>query len=109
MRVSFLGVVALAACGDNLAPRDQLPGEFIEQLRALPGVADATEMPTQTSGYHYFVLHFAQPVDHHDSASANFLQEVSLLHKDAARPMIAWTSGYWDYYTDHPVELTNLL
>jgi hypothetical protein len=102
-----LGLVA--ACGDNITPPYETPPDFIQQLRALPGVHDATEVPTTTAGFHYYVLHFDQPVDHNDPQSASFLQEVSLLHRDTSRPMIAWTSGYWDYYEDHTVELTTLL
>jgi hypothetical protein len=93
--------LALAACGDNL--------QFVDQLRALPGVHDVTEMKTQTPGFQYFVLHFEQPVDHADPHGQTFLQEVSLLHRDAFAPMIVHTSGYWDYYLDHYVELTALL
>jgi len=99
MRLSFLGL-ALVACG---------PAELIDQLADMPGVHDVTEMPTQTDGYRYFVLHFEQPVDHADEDGPTFLQEVSLLHRDAARPMIEWTSGYWDYYNDRAVELTQIL
>jgi hypothetical protein len=67
-------------------------------------------MPTQSAGYHYYVLHFEQPVDHHDPQSPTFLQEVSLLHHDELNyPMVVHTSGYWDYYRDRVVELTALL
>jgi hypothetical protein len=106
MRWVLAPVLVLAACGDNLKPP---PPDVLKALKALPNVADATEMPTQTVGYHYIVLHFVQPVDHNDPASATFLQEVSLLHKDTAQPLIVHTSGYSDYYKDKLVELTNLL
>ncbi|MEO8840859.1 MAG: S28 family serine protease [Kofleriaceae bacterium] len=93
-----------AGCGDNLPRQVDVP-----TLAALPGVHDVTEQPTQTPGFHYFVLHFTQPVDHDDPTGATFLQEVSLLHRDTTSPMIVHTSGYWDYYLDHEVELTSLL
>jgi PS-10 peptidase S37 len=109
-------ILAVAGgCGDNLvAPIDSTPlsdvsAAFVASLAALPGVHDVTEQPTQTPGFHYFVLHFTQPVDHDDPASPTFLQEVSLLHHDASAPMIVHTDGYWDYYLDHEVELTALL
>ena len=103
----------LAACGDNLqlaadAHRSDVSADFLGLLAALPGVHDVIEKVTQTPGFHYFVLHFTQPVDHADPASATFLQEVSLLHRDVAAPMIVHTSGYWDYYLDNEVELTQL-
>src|SRR5262245_44315270 len=104
MRWVLAPLVVLAACGDKPPPPD-----ILTALQALANVADATEMPTQTAGYHYIVVHFVQPVDHADPASATFLQEVSLLHKDTARPLIVHTSGYSDYYKDRLVELTNLL
>ena len=99
---------ALAACGDNYAvpPDASSDVDVLAKLRALPNVADATEQPTQTAGYHYIVIHFIQPVDHDDPQSATFLQEVSLLHRDTAAPLIVHTSGYWDFYLDRAVELS---
>jgi PS-10 peptidase S37 len=93
-----------AGCGDNAARQVD-----VGSLAALPGVHDVTELPTQTPGFHYFVLHFTQPVDHDDPTGPTFLQEVSLLHHDPAAPMVVHTSGYWDYYRDNEVELTSLL
>ena len=112
MRAALAALVALAACGDNLQPPPDAPPQatdVLARLRGLPDVADATEMPTQTPGYHYIVLHFRQPVDHKDPQSPTFLQEVSLLHKDETSPLVVHTSGYWDYYLDRTVELTVLL
>jgi PS-10 peptidase S37 len=109
-----LGSLLLAGCGDNLAvgadaAQNDVSSAFVGRLLALPNVHDVTEVPTQTPGFHYFVLHFTQPVDHADPQSATFLQEVSLLHKDTAAPLVVHTSGYWDYYHDRAVELTQLL
>lgn len=105
-------VVALAAilgaCGDDGGP-DIQPSDLLTQLQALPGVHDAAEVDTVASGYQYFVLHFEQPVDHDDPAGPTFLQKVSLMHRDVAAPMVEYTSGYWDYYNDRLVELTDLL
>jgi len=105
--IRWLVIAALAAgCGDNLAPP---PVDVAMELAALPGVHDVTAMPTAAAGFTYYVLHFTQPVDHANPAGATFLQEVSLLHKDTTSPMIVQTSGYWDYYRDSRVELTDLL
>jgi len=112
MRAALAAVVALAACGDNVPVPADAPGqatELLDKLRALPHVHDASEQPTQTAGYHYIVLHFTQPEDHADPQSPTFQQEVSLLAKDETSPLIVHTSGYWDYYLDHVVELTVLL
>jgi hypothetical protein len=108
-------ILMLAGCGDNLnaqvdaTPLSDVSPAFMASLAALPGVHDVSEQPTQTPGFHYFVLHFTQPVDHDDPASPTFLQEVSLLHHDTTAPMIVHTDGYWDYYLDNEVELTALL
>jgi hypothetical protein len=111
MRAALVALLALAACGDNQTIAPDAPGDsdLLAKLRALPHVHDAAEMSTQTPGYHYIVLHFTQPVDHADPQSATFEQEVSLLAKDTTSPLIVHTSGYWDYYLDHVVELTVLL
>jgi hypothetical protein len=113
MRSGGLALLAIAmacvACGDDGTGPVIEPGDVLGQLRALPGVHDATEVNTAASGYHYFVLHFEQPVDHDDPGGPTFLQKVSLMHKDEAAPMVEYTSGYWDYYNDNLVELTGLL
>jgi PS-10 peptidase S37 len=102
--------LAGSGCGDNVVPQGLAPDQLLLRLRALPGVT-AYEAPTQQDGYHYYVLHVTQPVDHNDPAQGTFQQEVSLLHRSdlAPVPMIVHTSGYSDYYLDRPVELTKLL
>lgn len=97
---------AVFGCGDNIEPSVD---EVLARLRALPHVHDAAKYTTTTAGVDYIVLHFAQPVDHSDPTSATFLQQVSLLHRTIAAPLIVHTSGYWDYYRDRQVELTQLL
>jgi hypothetical protein len=101
----LLGLACLAACGDN---DTQPPEEVAEKLRALDGVT-VEEVPTSSAPYRYYVLRFTQPVDHADPGGATFQQRVSLLHLELDAPMIALTSGYWDYYGDHAYELTELL
>jgi len=96
----------VGACGDNATP--PAPKDLLGKLKAIPGVT-VEEQPTDTPGYNYFVLHFTQPVDHANPGGQTFQQEVSLLHHDIDAPMIVQTSGYFDYYLDHTVELTNLL
>jgi hypothetical protein len=104
MRVYLaVAAAALAACGDE--PQ----GPLIDRLRALPGVHDVEKRTTQNEGYEYYVLHFEQPVDHANPGGPTFLQEVSLLHRNEDAPLVVWTSGYWDYYHDYDVELTQVL
>ncbi|HWU90555.1 MAG TPA: S28 family serine protease, partial [Kofleriaceae bacterium] len=97
----------LAACGDNV-PGPDSPGAVLEKLRALDGVT-VEQVPTDAAGYTFFVLRFTQPVDHGNPGGPTFQQRVSLLHRDAGAPVIALTSGYWDYYRDSVYELTSLL
>ena len=103
MRAPILLLALAGACGDNLAP------DFLRQLQDTPGVADATEVTTFTPGYAYYVLHFLQPVDHARPNGPTFLQEVSLLHADAAAPLVVYTTGYDDYERDYADELTRFL
>ena len=103
--------LALAACGGSGPPAPDAPADdpVLDQLRALPNVADATAAPTATAGYHYYVLHFRQPVDHADPSGPTFLQEASLLSRDVTAPLVVWTTGYWDYEHDVVKEPTRLL
>jgi hypothetical protein len=94
----------LAACGDD---RPGAPDDLLAQLQALPGVTVEVK-PTDTPGVTYFVLRFTQPVDH-GAPGQTFQQQVSLIHRNLDAPMVVQTSGYFDYYRDRPVELTNLL
>jgi PS-10 peptidase S37 len=106
MRRLLVCLVVCAACGDDgdTSP----PGGIADQLAALPGVT-VEARATATQGYEFFVLAFEQPVDHTVAGGPTFRQRVALLHKTTALPMVALTSGYWDYYGDQRYELTALL
>jgi hypothetical protein len=109
--VGFIVAAALAAaCGDNFGPSGMTGQQLLGKLRALPGVT-ADQVHTDLPGVSYYVLHFTQLIDHDDPSQGTFQQEVSLLHRDelAPTPMIIQTSGYWDYYRDKTVELTDIL
>lgn len=113
MRLGVLGAVVAAAalagaCGDD-EPTMINTGDILEDLRSLPGVASVEVEQTGVTGYRYYTLQFDQPVDHADPGGPHFLQKVSLMHFDVDAPMVAYTSGYWDYYEDRIVELTALL
>ncbi|HSK05205.1 MAG TPA: S28 family serine protease [Kofleriaceae bacterium] len=103
----LLGLLAagLPACGDNDI---EAPEDVLARLRALDGVT-VEKLQTQAKPYAYYVLRFTQPVDHASPGGPTFQQRVSLLHRDLDAPMIALTSGYWDYYGDNLYELTELL
>lgn len=77
------------------APSAQAPvaTDIRDQVAALPGVTSVTEA-TAPAGYRFFKITFRQPVDHRHPKAGTFEQRLSLLHKDTARPMVMYTSGY---------------
>jgi hypothetical protein len=103
----LLGLAAcgLSACGDNVT---EAPEDLAGKLAELGGVT-VEEQQTDSGPYSFYILRFTQPVDHDNPDGAKFTQRVTLLHRDLDAPMIALTSGYWDYYGDIPYELTTLL
>ena len=108
--VGLIVAAAITGCGDNLERPGLTANELLYRLRTLPGVtveASVTSLPDVT----LYILHFTQPVDHHDPSLGTFQQEVSLLHRDerAPVPMVVYTSGYDDADPNRRVELTKLL
>ncbi len=108
-------IVLAAACGDDSSgvegePVDAAPvvtcgppsdADVAVQLAALPGVTVVEAPAAHAPGYRYFRLQWTQPVDHAHPDGATFTQQVSLLHRDLARPTIAFTTGYEDYQRDY--------
>lgn len=110
--VGFIVAALLAGsgCGDSLGPPPMTQDELMARLRALPGVT-VKEGESASENLSYYILHFTQPIDHHDPSKGTFQQQVSLLHRNelAPFPLIVYTSGYADEGGDQPVELTTLL
>jgi hypothetical protein len=106
----FAAAAAGVGCGDNFEAPALTPEQLFVKLRFLPGVT-VEEAPTNQPGFHYYILHFTQPVDHENPSLGSFQQQVSLLHRDerATAPLIIYTSGYDDSTRDEAVELTRLL
>lgn len=63
-----------------------------DQLLAIPGMSLIQEKPY--AGYRYFVLNYAQPVDHRHPDRGTFQQRITVLHKDVSRPTVFYTGGY---------------
>lgn len=84
-----LAVLGWLASGAQAAPAQDIK----DQLQAVPGVTSLSE-GTAPAGFRYFLLTFRQPVDHGDPAAGSFDQRITILHRDAARPMVIYTSGY---------------
>jgi PS-10 peptidase S37 len=110
LALMFAAVLAGIGCGDNFEAPALTPEQLLVKLRFLPGVT-VEEAPTAQPGFHYYILHFTQPIDHENPSLGTFQQQVSLLHRDerAKAPLIIYTSGYDDSTRDAPVELTHLL
>ncbi|HEY4057866.1 MAG TPA: S28 family serine protease [Kofleriaceae bacterium] len=110
--VVLAGLGLFVGCGDNTPGGQGDDGadagpdnrSFEEKLSALPGVTVADQGPS--GDFEYYVLQFAEPVDHDDPASATFPMEVSLIHRDETKPLVVFTTGYSDYWHDSPWELT---
>ncbi|MFR9730131.1 S28 family serine protease [Saccharopolyspora sp. MS10] len=67
--------------------------ELRDRLDAVPGLTVLGERPTEP-GFRLFDLTYAQPADHRDPAAGAFEQRLTLLHRDLARPTVAYTTGY---------------
>jgi hypothetical protein len=82
-----------------------MPGDILEQLNAIPGM-DLYEDDSQFDGYRWFVGTFEQPADHNDPDGLKFSQQIYILHKDTARPMVLNSTGYALWGEDYPSEPT---
>jgi hypothetical protein len=69
-------------------------GDVLEQLRAVPGMSQVTEEPSQLQGYRFFTMVFAQPVDHTFPGGATFGQRLTVLARNASAPTVLATQGY---------------
>jgi hypothetical protein len=94
---SLIAGVLAAALTMTLAPapataRAVVEDELLTRLRAIPGLTIVSE--TQPTGYRFFVLTYAQPVDHRRPAAGTYTQRLTLLHRDTGAPVVLSTSGY---------------
>ena len=131
-RCSALLALLAAGCGDSgkAQPADASAGgdsaigdatnvtgdatpraaDLLTKLNELPGVTATESQPNQAGDSNrYYSLEFAQPVDHNDPSGQTFQQYATLIERDPAAPMIAHTTGYWDYEGFSPTELSDLL
>ncbi|MFF4774266.1 S28 family serine protease [Microtetraspora fusca] len=86
------GVTPAAAEPDHTASAAAVEDELLVKLKAIPGLTVVSE--TRPSGYRFFVLSFAQPVDHRDPSKGTFQQRFTLLHRSADAPVVLATGGY---------------
>ncbi|WP_282696258.1 S28 family serine protease [Streptomyces sp. CC208A] len=71
---------------------DAQSSDIKDRLLAIPGMSLIEEKPY--AGYRFFVLNYAQPVDHRRPWAGTFQQRISVLHKGTDRPTVFRTSGY---------------
>jgi hypothetical protein len=115
LAIAALALAATACGGGSPADPDASPPaadadtrDIADGLAALPGVS-VVEMVSGEPGERHFDLTFTQPADHDAPGGATFGQNVTLVHRAVERPMIALTTGYWNYYGFAHSELAELL
>ncbi|MBK9031896.1 MAG: aminopeptidase [Myxococcales bacterium] len=111
--LAVASALALTACGDDSgagpdATIDAPSGDILAQLQGLPEVDHVVEQPTTRAGYRYFELWFTQPIDHDHPEAGTFLQYATLIHTDAAAPLVLLHTGYGNWYYDYPGEVARL-
>jgi hypothetical protein len=103
-----LASAATAACGGDDGTAEP-PVDILVRLQALPELASVEELPTNRTGYRYFMLQWDQPVDHQHPEAGRFQQQATLIHRDPRAPMVLLHTGYANWYFDFPAEPTRLL
>ncbi|MFE3642677.1 S28 family serine protease [Streptomyces sp. NPDC059169] len=93
MLVGMAGATAGAAtAAEPAVGSPEASTDIKDRILAISGMSLIEEKPYP--GYRYFVLNYAQPVDHRHPSKGTFLQRITLLHKDTSRPTVFYTSGY---------------
>jgi hypothetical protein len=114
---------ALPACGGGGSHDPDAPGptpdapsgadadnrDLLVRLNALPGVVAVEETDPGDPSTRLFDLTITQEVDHDNPGTQTFTEDVTLIHRGFDRPMIAATTGYWNYIGYYDQELTALL
>ncbi|QIJ62788.1 S28 family serine protease [Streptomyces sp. JB150] len=88
----LIGALSTAGTATAVQPEAQGTTDIKDRLLAVPGMSLVEEKPYP--GYRFFVLNYAQPVDHRNPAKGTFQQRITVLHKDVSRPTVFYTSGY---------------
>ncbi len=96
------------ATGVAIDAPERLPGDILDELRAIPGMT-AEESTTMAPGYRFFVMTYAQPADHQAPAGPQFTQRLTLLHRDYAAPVVVHNSGYFVSTSGRRSQVTRLI
>jgi hypothetical protein len=92
-------------CGTSSPPAGP---DIRDRLAAIPGLT-VTEQATTLAGYRFFVMTFAQPADHRVPTAGQFLERLTLLHRDETAPMILFGSGYFVSLRGARTELSKMV
>jgi PS-10 peptidase S37 len=94
MMLLLVGFVGSGAAAQATSKAGPAAGEdILMRLEAIPGMKVLAERPTEP-GFRYFLLSYAQPIDHRHPGKGTFEQRLTLLHKSTDRPMVLHTTGY---------------
>jgi hypothetical protein len=119
--------VVLAGCGDDAPPGSEASDsgsnstsdsdssetgteatDIADALAAIDGMS-VIELASEDPELRLFELHYLQPADHGNHAAGWFEQKLYLRHRDAAAPMVLFTTGYHLYvpptYESEPATL----
>jgi len=69
--------------------------DFLDRIRALPGVTSVVESTSSVPDTRFFVIQFQQPLDHNNPNGAKFQQRLTLLHRSETLPMVLALNGYF--------------
>ncbi len=99
-------LVALALCVLSLTA-GPARADILSDLEAVPGMKVA-EVASEDPTFRMFRLSFSQPINHDEPLGDWFDQQMVLLHRDDAAPMVFHTEGY-ELYGEQAMELTYYL
>ena len=88
-----------ASTGTTASTGDSSTGaelDILELLQAVDGLT-VSEQPAKIEGCRFFQLLFDQPADHDAPDGLRFTQQMTLLHRDRAAPLVLATRGYHIY------------
>lgn len=68
--------------------------DILVELRRVPGIVEATEMPITVPGRRYLMIRFEEPVDHRHPDGPKFIDRFSMIYRSRDLPMVIESTGY---------------
>ena len=101
-------LVALFCVPSNIEAARGL--DIADQVRALPNVLSVTERGSSIAGTRFFSIEYSQLIDHTHPETGTFVQRVTLLHRNEAKPVVLHLEGYYtNYFGASQREITAIL